>query len=517
MSRAIRLLLFFLASHLFWQPAIAQDDSVEATETVSEVAPYIQNLRDAVQKVAVKEAESKDCSFALPIFENAIKDETQFAQLQQTSRRLVLYHLVECAVALEQYQLALQHISALVKLQEDKEFQLTRWFDLAIYLGDPEQGQLALARMVAIQPDLLSGIKRRDLFSHWRALEYTDTPEENRFELGKWFRDYTPPGGIYRPGTFDVDLAKGLIKQGQIKQAETVLLANPSAESIRNVHILNLYAPLREKPGFAKKFDLMEAYFSQLKWELEVMENQPKSLAAVLEVVGSYRFFGETAKALELAMTAWQKINNSDQAFDDVEDQRASLLFVLVRSQFDLGQFVEANTLLQILIDENPKNAWYPAYLAHFLMLADQPQKAIDLVMGLPKNTHSDLVEMAVQNTLACAHAQLGNRIEMDRSLSYLAGHHADNPAALTTALLCANRPDQTAASYIRRLRQPFAQQTTLFSLQNFQNMPIGTKWQQTIRQRRQQVIQRPDVQSAISKIGRIIDVPFSDSHWGDW
>ena len=86
----------------------------------------------------------------------------------------------------------------------------------------------------------------------------------------------------------------------------------------------------------------------------------------------------------------------------------------------------------------------------------------------------------------------------------------------MSLSLLCADREDEAAASYIHRLSTQQQDEEALAAFFRYQPSVNPSDWQLVLQARLAELAKRPDVQIAIAKVGKIIDVPFTSESWGD-
>jgi hypothetical protein len=114
-----------------------------------------------------------------------------------------------------------------------------------------------------------------------------------------------------------------------------------------------------------------------------------------------------------------------------------------------------------------------------------------------------------------CAAAELGNDTLVAVELNFLRSNAAENYAALQQALVCAERLDEAAALYVRRLSDPNARADALLALQDWAPDPAGLRFRDKMYERLQRIQSRAEVQAALAAVGRSREIPLSLAYWG--
>ncbi|MBL4617048.1 MAG: tetratricopeptide repeat protein [Robiginitomaculum sp.] len=520
-------IIFFLGFGL--QTVLADTDTEEdeekpeQIEATPKVSDYVQNLRDGVEE-GRKEADNKNCKLVLEKLVSGVEQKEKFATIGKTGKSSVLYHLVECAVVTNDFELALVHTEDLVNVIKDSSFQLTRWFQLGRFLDKPKQAQKALSRIVSIDPSLLLKIKQRDLWQHWRQLKSMSDPQGQRFLMAGWLvnNNYIPPNKSYRPGAFHLHYAKGLMRKGQVKQAEKILSAYPSDDISHDVQSLKVFEPLWKKRGFSKKYDILTGLQSKIDWQLRASQDIPDHLRVIIGLMESYQYLGKLEQAKQLGVAALQKIDaaklQDETAFTDLEEDHSWLLnqlAIIAGIQDETEQTISYYRQAINLDGQETPNVSQLINLSSYLTMLGQPEQALlEISKIIPENA-SNYGKAFVHYIRACSYAQTGDNIQMDFEISKLAAYKNDNPNVIGLALLCANRTDEAAAHYIGLLSSPEHKDQTLRAFFNYQPPINSSEWQLILQERLEKLAKRPDVQIAIAKVGRIIDVPFTSYSWG--
>lgn len=141
--------------------------------------------------------------------------------------------------------------------------------------------------------------------------------------------------------------------------------------------------------------------------------------------------------------------------------------------------------------------------LAHHLVSAGQPREALELVASVGNmSPFGRMVLVSVQHRAALA---LGDGPAADSALEYLERNRGDGEGVYTQALLDRGQDDAAAAALVASLENPEERLGALYFVQRF----LETGSLDPARDaRRRAMIARDDVQAAINRHGRILDLP---------
>jgi hypothetical protein len=115
----------------------------------------------------------------------------------------------------------------------------------------------------------------------------------------------------------------------------------------------------------------------------------------------------------------------------------------------------------------------------------------------------SDYGQMRAEGVRLDVATQAGDAAQVERSLSYARAHRGDAPMSYLSDLIIANQLDRAAEELRRQLLDPNTRQNALGNVQTF-TPERATPRDLEMRARWQSVLARPDVQSAIVRVGRV-------------
>jgi hypothetical protein len=155
------------------------------------------------------------------------------------------------------------------------------------------------------------------------------------------------------------------------------------------------------------------------------------------------------------------------------------------------------------LLQDGGKNTSQNLALADLYCSLGRGQEALAAARAAEEGGVNPWGRMVLEKERAVASDILGDASGRETALSYLRLHEKDGPAALQDALQRTGDLDGAARVLAARLADPLERIDALYALQNYTRGPHslwGGKW----AARRNELLARPDVQEAVSRVGRI-------------
>ncbi len=155
---------------------------------------------------------------------------------------------------------------------------------------------------------------------------------------------------------------------------------------------------------------------------------------------------------------------------------------------------------------------------AEILEEADRHQQAIDHATRLQREAGdhaSDYGEMWIASTIVCGLTELGRAADAGPQLERMRPIADANPAAMTQAHLCLGDDDAASALLVQRLEgaDPVP---AILALQDYgigRDAPgIAARYDRLIALR-----DRPAVQAALARVGRVLTLPLDRTYWGNF
>lgn len=358
---------------------------------------------------------------------------------------------------------------------------IQRWPDRAGQLNDDY-----IFRMVSVAKQLRDGSELPLLQSlydaHWKQ---------------KWDIE---PSSSWR------DLSLGLLEKGQFRQANAV------AAHVTDPYILiamradrRFDAVVAANPA---QFDIVAAADREIKAFQAASETTPRSLELKWRLIGallSRQRYDAALAASDSVLSDIRSTNFPERLFEHFADQRSTFLefraIVLERLE-RWDEAVAQMSSASLLTEKYSGNVDQIINLGALYCELRRPNDCLSAIGKLTAKTSAFGV-MRLEDVRLDAAMQLGDTKQVARSLSYMRAHRADAPQAYEDALLTANHVDREAAELIRELLDKDERQDALLSVQMFAPTP-DTPRDMELEARRRAMINRPGVQAAIQKVGRV-------------
>ncbi|MGH8482596.1 MAG: hypothetical protein ACRES8_09045 [Nevskiaceae bacterium] len=180
-----------------------------------------------------------------------------------------------------------------------------------------------------------------------------------------------------------------------------------------------------------------------------------------------------------------------------------------------VGRYDEAVSLLRGASNsvEGRANISQSIQLGVLLCALARPREALAAVAEI--DNPSPYGGMNAEWVRLMAALELEDREGVERSLAYMREHRIDAPGTYQVALVQAGRLDEAAAVLKERLADPLQRVSALFDVQSFGWPPPPSPQLRAWRRASDEFLRRPDVVSAIKKVGRVerFDYVF-DAEW---
>lgn len=141
--------------------------------------------------------------------------------------------------------------------------------------------------------------------------------------------------------------------------------------------------------------------------------------------------------------------------------------------------------------------------LAHHLVSAGQPREALEVAASAGRmSPFGRMVQASVQHRAALA---LGDQEAADAALGYLRDNREQGESVYAEALLDRGQDDAAAAALVANLENPVERGDTLYSVQRFRD---SASLEPARDARWRAMLEREDVQAAINRHGRLLELP---------
>jgi transglutaminase-like putative cysteine protease/tetratricopeptide (TPR) repeat protein len=311
-------------------------------------------------------------------------------------------------------------------------------------------------------------------------------------------------GGDLSPWWRDLGLLQ--LARGERTEAVATLRRVQEMYALISIRADNRFASVRAELGDTLNIDAAaQRHIDVLRTALS---EEPAKLTPVLRLIEALYEVQRYEEALALTETTMAAAHGpaGPKTYADYGDRyvwlldgRARLLQALGRWDEAVVQLTEASRLPESTMG----NVSQVINLAGLLNDMGQPAVARDTLAKLGKDGTSPYGAMQVANEqLGCA-VQLGDQAEVERQLNTLREHQSDSPSTLQRALVSANQLDEVAALLVSRLDDPEQRIDALLSVQQYASTRRAVT-AETLWQRWQSVLTRPEIQQAIARVGTV-------------
>jgi hypothetical protein len=302
------------------------------------------------------------------------------------------------------------------------------------------------------------------------------------------------------------DLTLGLIEKGQLSRANAV------AAHVTDTYVLiAMRADRRFDAVVAANrahFDIAAAADRELEALQAASEGAPRSLelkSRVIRALLKRQHYDAAMAASDSVLSDIRSTNFPERLYDDFADRRSAFLELRATALERLERWDEAVAQMSaasLLPEKYGGNVSQIIDLGMLYCDLGRPKDGLSAIAKMTA-TMSPFGVMHLEYVRLDASIQLGDSEQAARSLAYLHAHRADAPVSYKYALLITNDVDQAAAGVIRALLGKDERQEALLNVQLFAPIP-DTPRNVALEARRRAVINRPDVQAAIQKVGRV-------------
>ena len=246
------------------------------------------------------------------------------------------------------------------------------------------------------------------------------------------------------------------------------------------------------------------------------MADAPERLSPVRDLMASLRALGRYDEAIQIGQAFRARLQDGE-AFQDREEQGDWVLILLGHSLLDTGDVKEAEAVFDEAIgsadDAEPSTDARMNWAGRLLDLS-RPQDVLKVLDGIDRDYVTPYGEAWIDSQRACAQTSLDPKAAA-ATIDALRKTRDENPGALSQALICANRLDETAELLIWRLQSPEHRAGALDPFWTARPPPVVQPWLAGFERRRQTLLARADVRAALDKVGRPVVTPLAGDYWG--
>jgi hypothetical protein len=431
--------------------------------------------------------------------------------LEERDRIAVLWAMGACAMNNHEYEMAFTAAGRGIELAPDlPPLQILR-FVSSMALDRHAETFAAFDVLAATVPEAMRMLETEHVQRLLRTARELDDTGERQLAFYETLRQigYAP-----QPPHTDEFLRMGharlLLERGRLEEARDLLAAVLDVDLLATMRIERLFDPLREDPEFEARLDLRVAVERDIERARATVEAQPDLLEAVLKLTRGLSTALRAEEALAIVEAALGQLQSDAQAFRDADDYRpwilnekGYLLYRLDRPEEGYETLREAAGMAE----RGEQNVSQVINLANYLIREGRGVEALALVAEAGQA--SPYGRAWIEAVRSCAGVLVDDETLRDEGLAYLNEHEADNPAALSRALLCSNDMEGAAALMVRRLADANQRTNALLALQFHPPSPSDTlSFQRLLKERFDRLREREDVRTAVDLVGRIEVMP---------
>jgi beta-barrel assembly-enhancing protease len=296
------------------------------------------------------------------------------------------------------------------------------------------------------------------------------------------------------------DLVLGLLEKGQLSRANAV------AAHVTDPYVLIAMRADRRFDALVavnpSQFEIAAASHRELASLQAASDAAPRSLELkwrVIKALLNRQHYDAALAASDAVLSDIRSTNFPERLYGDFADQQSTFFAYRAIALERLQRWDEAIAQMSAasLLPEK--------YGGNVDQIIDLGMLYCDL--GRPGDGLSTIAKLTAKTSafgdMHLEYVRLGNSEQATRSLAYMHAHRDDAPISYKYALLIANHLDQAATELIKELLAKDERQDALLSVQIFAPTP-DTPRNLELEARRRAVIDRPDVQAAIEKVGRV-------------
>ena len=386
-------------------------------------------------------------------------------------------------------------------------------FDAAYFSGahlDARRAMTQLARRWPIELQQLNPSVVREV-----ARYPSESPIEKRarFELlAALYAAYWTAEDEVAPYRLWGQLAAELFEKGEVNRALKVARRVDSPRFALWMHVDKRF------DGFVSRepqaFDIERAAQREVADWLDAVNRYPKRLDPIVQLSDTLLSVGRYAEGLNITSAVLAKVRDSQgfkRVFDDDDTEVNWLLSSHSHALESLQRWRDAEWELREAADRQEhgqRNVSNVIDLAQFEAEQGRGEEALKTIAELPQDPAaiSAYGRMQLYFVRVTAAVDEDDPALEDQCITYMRAHQQDAPATYQWALVQVNRTDEAARLLIQRLADPETRGEALLAVQRYRDPPVPPGIER-LQERWRQIIRREDVQKAIARVGRIIDV----------
>ncbi len=374
-------------------------------------------------------------------------------------------------------------------------------------------------------------IPQRYIASFLRDLKDEDQlKSENQLEIGDltfkalktlFESGYTPESPFVTMDFWAKQYGLGLLERGQLKQAEKIAGIITSPNIIKSMYIDKTYQPLWKTDRLKSADRVMKTFEKNISRLEKLVKKHPDKLQGRQSLIKAYARMGKLDEAVKLAKNTLLDMESFD-SFSDGAEYKNWVFNEIAYVYYEIGDYERGNAymLRAASISEDGSKGNISQVINYTAKLLDQAeyQKALDIQNTLlSEDGASDYGNMWIWYNQACGFYKLGQKELSAAAMKKLEEKQEKNYSAYTMSLLCQNKIEAAAQSYLVRLNAPEHRSLALEALQITIVPEYEMPLDEILRRNLEKIRMRPDILQAVNKYGRIETWPLSNTYWGKY
>ncbi len=380
----------------------------------------------------------------------------------------------------------------------------------------PEVALRALGKVVDEDPKLLLSIQPPEMAPLLEIARHA--PDDTiRFKVLEtlWKGHYTPAEITLSDNTIWFSLFELYAARGDDAKARKVLATLSDSGTVIRLRSDKRYSRFVAAGPGQGNFDA--ALTAALERDRRIVADHPRLLSLVIEYASDLMNADRLEDALALLDNAEASIKAAKAdapPYDDIAakevwlyDTRSRVLSRLDRDEDMLATQEQARDMST----EHPPSGDTVSQrlnLANSYYIQGRPKDALEQAKGVDHSNASGYGIMVARKVEACAYAQLGDKAQLDATLTYMKAHVDVSFALVREALICAGDVDGTAALIIGRLDDPATRNDMLVAMQHYSGRGKLTDYEKSLAATNSTLYARSDLQKAIERYGVIESYP---------
>lgn len=438
---------------------------------------------------------------------NTARAAPQFSSLDRTTQHFVLANLSYSLLGLQEFNDALEPTRKTTEFKEATAQDWQRRLNLSAILKDKDDVAISLTALASSWPKTLSQISFEAIGRATSAPRHGGPNDDVRFKLlqALYTARWTPEDPAFTADYQWSEFAELLLKRGDVGQARIVYRDITSSMTLIRMASDKRFDAITQ--GDANTVDISSAINTELVKVRTLVEATPRKLKTTNRLAAMLLYRNQSEEALNILDAAIEKVRaGGSDPFDDMNEynwtlnERAWALKQLGR----IDEAISEEARAARKAENGGTNVSQLINLAGTYNDAKRPKDALLTLEDLDFGRTSPYGQMEALSVKACAYAQLDNRAKYTEIIEQMRSKGTASPSRLIDAELCGKNIEAAAKRMIAALENTEERSEMLVAVQDYLPSRGRNAHQAELESRFKTLIARPDVQAALSKVGRV-------------